>query len=82
MWCWRTEAGGAQPASEDDDNDERRVPPAGYYMGMAENIDEARARAAKERAEQMIAKGGLSDKEYKIAEAKLQRALVRLNVKQ
>ena len=47
-----------------------------------ENIDEARARAAKERAEQMIAKGGLSDKEYKIAEAKLQRALVRLNVKQ
>ena len=47
-----------------------------------ENIDEARARAAKERVEQMIAKGGLSDKEYKIAEAKLQRALVRLNVKQ
>ena len=47
-----------------------------------ENIDEARARAAKERAEQMIAKVGLSDKEYKIAEAKLQRALVRLNVKQ
>ena len=34
-----------------------------------ENIDEARARAAKERAEQMIAKGGLSDKEYKIAES-------------
>ena len=47
-----------------------------------ENIDEARARAAKERAEQMIAKGGLSDKEYKIAQAKLQRALVRLSVKE
>ena len=46
-----------------------------------EDIDEARAQAAKERAEQMLAKGGLSDKEYKIVEAKLQRALVRLSVK-
>ncbi|MDO5346499.1 MAG: ATP synthase F1 subunit epsilon [Lachnospiraceae bacterium] len=46
-----------------------------------EDIDEARAQAAKKRAEEMLAKGGLSDKEYKIAEAKLQRALVRLNVK-
>ena len=83
MWCWRTEAGGAQPAS------------AGCLTMMngvcrllattwewQENIDEARARAAKERAEQMIAKGGLSDKEYKIAQAKLQRALVRLSVKE
>ena len=38
--------------------------------------------AAKERAEKMLAKGGLTDKEYKIAEAKLQRALVRLSVKE
>ena len=30
----------------------------------------------------MMAKGGLTDNEYKIAEAKLQRALVRLSVKQ
>ena len=29
----------------------------------------------------MIAKGGLTDREYKMAEAKLQRALVRLSVK-
>ena len=35
----------------------------------------------KKRAEEMLAKGGLTDKEYKIAQAKLQRALVRLNVK-
>ena len=47
-----------------------------------EDIDEERARAAKKRAEEMIAKGGLTDKEYKIAEAKLQRALVRLSVKE
>ena len=33
------------------------------------------------RAEEMIAKGGVSDHDYKIVEAKLQRSLVRLSVK-
>ena len=47
-----------------------------------EDIDAERASAAKERAEKMLAKGGLTDKEYKIAEAKLQRALLRLSVKE
>ena len=46
-----------------------------------EDIDEQRAQEAKKRAEGMIAKGGLTDHEYKMAEAKLQRALVRLSVK-
>ena len=46
-----------------------------------EDIDEQRAQEAKKRAEEMIAKGGLSDHDYKIVEAKLQRALVRLSVK-
>ena len=46
-----------------------------------EDIDEERAAAAKKRAEEMIAKGGLSDREFKLAEAKLKRALVRLDVK-
>ena len=46
-----------------------------------EDIDEERAKDAKKRAEQMLAKGGLGDREYKIAEAKLKRALVRLDVK-
>ena len=46
-----------------------------------EDIDEQRAQEAKKRAEDMIAKGGLSDHDYKIVEAKLQRALVRLSVK-
>lgn len=46
-----------------------------------EDIDEGRARDAKKRAETMLAKGGLTDKEYKIAKAKFQRALVRLSVK-
>lgn len=46
-----------------------------------EDIDAERASHAKKRAEDLIAKGGLTDKEFKIAEAKLQRALVRLSVK-
>ena len=46
-----------------------------------EDIDVDRAGKAKERAQEKLAKGGLSDKEYKIVEAKLQRALVRLSVK-
>lgn len=46
-----------------------------------EDIDAARAAAAKKKAEEMLAKGGLTDKEYKLAQAKLQRALVRLSVK-
>ena len=46
-----------------------------------EEIDVRRATEAKERAQEKLAKGGLSDKEYKIVEAKLQRALVRLSVK-
>ena len=46
-----------------------------------EDIDEQRAQEAKKRAEEMIAKGGLTDHAYKMAEAKLQRALVRLSVK-
>lgn len=46
-----------------------------------EDIDAERASSAKTRAEQLLAKGGLTDREYKIAQAKLQRALVRLSVK-
>lgn len=47
-----------------------------------EDIDKERAETAKKNAERLLAKGGLTDREYKIAEAKLQRALVRLGVKQ
>lgn len=43
-----------------------------------EEIDAERAQAAKQRAEELIAKGGLTDQEYKIVTAKLRRALVRL----
>ena len=46
-----------------------------------EDIDADRAGRAKDRAKEKLAQGGLSDKEYKIVEAKLQRALVRLSVK-
>ena len=46
-----------------------------------DEIDEKRAQNAKERAESLLAKGGLSDRDYKIVKAKLQRALVRLSVK-
>ena len=47
-----------------------------------EDIDQERAEKAKKRAEENLAKNGLTDKEYKLAEAKLHRALVRLSVKQ
>lgn len=47
-----------------------------------EDIDAERASAAKKRAEEKLARTGLTDKEYRIAEAKLKRALVRLNVKE
>ena len=47
-----------------------------------EDIDAQRAEAARKRAEVKLAEGGLSDKEYRIVKAKLQRALVRLGVKE
>ncbi len=46
-----------------------------------DSIDAPRAERAKEKAEQTLAKGGLTDKEYAMAKAKLQRALVRLSVR-
>ncbi len=47
-----------------------------------EDIDAERAAKAKKNAEELLSKGGLTDREYKIAEAKLHRALVRLSVKE
>ena len=46
-----------------------------------EDIDVARAKAAKERAEERLADSTLSEKEIAAAQAKLNRALVRLGVK-
>ncbi len=48
----------------------------------ADELDYERAAQAKKNAEEMIAKGGLTDREHKYAEAKLHRALVRMSVKQ
>ncbi len=45
-----------------------------------EDIDKDRALRAKEKAEAILATEGLSDKDFKIAQAKLNRALVRLSV--
>ena len=46
-----------------------------------EDIDAERAEKAKKRAEEKLAKTGPSEREYKLAGAKLKRALVRLGVK-
>ena len=46
-----------------------------------EDVDKERAESAKKRAEEKLAKTGLTEREYKLAEAKLKRALVRLSVK-
>ena len=48
----------------------------------AEDIDIKRAEAARTRAEEKLRHTGLTDQDYKMAKAKLQRALVRLGVKQ
>ena len=47
-----------------------------------EEIDIARARTAKKRAEEMLSEGGLTEREYQRARAKLHRALVRIGVKE
>ncbi|MGN0372540.1 MAG: ATP synthase F1 subunit epsilon [Enterocloster sp.] len=44
----------------------------------SEDIDVVRAQAAKKRAEERLAQGSASDKDIQLAEAKLQRALVRI----
>jgi len=46
----------------------------------AEKIDLERAREAEERARALMAKDGISERDLKLAEAKLHRALVRQSV--
>ena len=46
-----------------------------------DEIDKDRAELAKENAQKKLGETGISEKEYRIASAKLQRALVRLSVK-
>ena len=43
----------------------------------AEDIDQARAEASKKRAEEILARKNLNDREYELAQARLKRALVR-----
>ena len=45
-----------------------------------EDIDTQRAADAKARAEKQLAEGGMSDHDYMIVRARLNRALVRLSV--
>ena len=44
----------------------------------SEDIDVARAEEAKKRAEDKLSQSGMDDKEVKLTEAKLHRALVRI----
>ena len=46
----------------------------------AESIDAERAAASQQRAEAILSKEGASDKELKLAQARLHRALVRQSV--
>ena len=46
----------------------------------AEDIDQARAEASKTRAEEILARKNLNDREYERAQARLKRALVRTSV--
>ena len=47
----------------------------------SDEIDSERAEKAKQAAEETLNQGGLSDYEYNVERAKLQRALIRLSVK-
>ena len=47
----------------------------------AEQIDLERATAAEQKARAVMARQGLSDRDFKLAEAKLHRALVRQSVR-
>ena len=47
----------------------------------AEQIDQARAQAAKERAEKMLAQCSRDKRDCRMAEARLKRALVRTSVR-
>jgi F-type H+-transporting ATPase subunit epsilon len=47
----------------------------------ADEIDKERAERAKKKAEEKLAQSELTEQEYKLFKAKLQRALVRLSVK-
>ena len=46
-----------------------------------EDIDEERAVKAKEHAEKLLEDKSLSERDYRLAEARLKRALLRLDVK-
>ena len=48
----------------------------------SEDIDVARAEKAKKLAEEKLQQSGMDDKEVKLAEAKLHRALVRIGTAQ
>ena len=47
----------------------------------AEDIDQARAEASKKRAEEILARKNLNDREYELAQERLKRALVRTSVR-
>lgn len=53
-------------------------PPDPHHMGVERDIDLERAQAAKKKAEERLAQSGISERELKLAEAKLHRALVRI----
>ena len=47
----------------------------------AEQIDHARAEAAKKRAEELLARKDLDRREYEMAQARLKRSVVRTSIK-
>lgn len=59
--------------------EKNRVTILSNYAVRAENIEEAKAKEAKERAERLM-KEKLSEKDLKVAEAELIRALLELKI--
>lgn len=46
----------------------------------AEQIDQARAEASRQRAEELLKQKNLDEREYQLAQARLKRALVRTSI--
>ena len=74
MWRCRTERSGKQPASA-----ACRVMATTWEW--KEDIDEERAAKAKARAEKLLEDKNMDERDYRMAEARLKRALLRLDVK-
>ena len=79
---WKTAAGRMQLYRRDAFCDEWNLPCAGNNLGVGRRYRYRESGRCQKTCGSQTGRSGLSDKEYRIVKAKLQRALVRLGVKE